>query len=119
MEQKSDVKFKVKADLALFEAIQKDGRLSEERISQETSIPATTVHYAMERIKQRNFFEIKAVPILERFSEIPTAIIGFSSVHPAKIRELEQKYANKPEVLQFFHSEKDVAGFPLDPGTRN
>jgi DNA-binding Lrp family transcriptional regulator len=101
-------KFKVKADLALFEAIQKDGRLSEEGIAKETGISSTTVHYAMERIKERNFFAVKAVPLLEKFSEIPMAVIGFANIHPLKINELKQKYAVKHEVMQFLHSEKDV-----------
>ena len=107
MDEKS-VKFKVKADLALFEAIQKDGRLSEEAIAQKTGIPATTVHYAMDRIRQRDFFEIRAVPMLERFSEIPMAVIGFTNVHPMKINELKNKYASKQEIMQFYHSEKDI-----------
>ena len=53
-----NAKFRVKADLALFEAIQEDGRLSEEKIAQKTATSATTVHYAMERIKKRDFFDI-------------------------------------------------------------
>jgi len=101
-------KFKVKADLALFEAIQKDGRLSEERISQETCIPSTTVHYALERIRNRGFFDIKAVPRLERFQEIPLAVIGFTNVHPEKVRELSQNYAAKSEVVHLFHDKKDI-----------
>jgi len=103
-----DQKFRVKADLALFEAIQHDGRLSEEAISQRTKIPATTVHYAMDRIRQRGFFQIKAVPRFENFPEVPMAVIGFSNIHPLKINELCQRYASKQEILQFFHSEKDL-----------
>jgi hypothetical protein len=57
-------KFRVKADLALFQAIQQDGRLSEQSIASRTRISPTTVHYAMKRIRQRDFFEIKAVPRL-------------------------------------------------------
>lgn len=111
-----NTKFKVKADLALFEAIQKDGRLSEEGVAKETGIPATTVHYAMERIRKRDFFEIRAVPMLEKFSEIPMAIIGFSNVHPAKINELKNKYASKQEIMQFFHSDKDILMLVTDTG---
>ncbi len=110
----NNVKFRVKADLALFEAIQKDGKLSEGRLAHETNIPSTTVHYAMERIKRRDFFQIKAVPRLEKFPEIPMAIIGFSSVHPAKVRRLEEEYAGKPELMQFMRSEKDVVLLVMD-----
>lgn len=107
-------KFRVKAELALFETLQKDGRLSEEKISKETGISATTVHYALDRIRARNFFKVVAVPKLEQFSEIPMAIIGFSNVHPAKIEELKEKYAKKPEVTQFFHGEKEAVIFLMD-----
>lgn len=107
-------KFRVMADLEIFKAIQKDGRLSEKAIAKQVNISPTTVHYAMQRLKKRDFFEIKAVPKLERFSEIPSAIIGFSNVHPVKIRELEEKCAGMPEVVQFFHSENDVEMFIMD-----
>ena len=105
--QKEGVKFKVKADLALFEAIQKNGRLSEEKIATKTNIPATTVHYAMKRIRQRDFFQIKAVPNMKKFQEIPLAVIGFSNVHPMKITKLTE-YADQAEIVQFIHSAKDV-----------
>ena len=107
-------KFRVKAELALFEALQKDGRLSEDKISKETGISATTVHYALDRIRARNFFKVVAVPKLEQFPEIPIAIIGFSNVHPVKIKELKEKYAKKPEVMLFFHGEKEVVLFLMD-----
>jgi DNA-binding Lrp family transcriptional regulator len=108
-------KFRVKADLALFEAIQHDGRLSEEAIAQKTKIPATTVHYAMDRIRQRDFFKIMAVPMLEKFSEIPMAVIGFSNAHPFRIKELVQKYSAKPEIVQLLHSERDVLLVVMEP----
>lgn len=109
-----NVKFRVKADLALFEAIEEDGKLSEGRLAYKTNIPPTTVHYAMERIRRRGFFQIRAVPKLERFPEIPMAIIGFSSVHPIKIQQLEDEYASKPEIIQFIHSERDMVLFAMD-----
>lgn len=111
---KEGAKFRVKADLALFEALQKDGRLSEEGIATHTKISATTVHYALERIRERKFFEIKAVPRLEKFSEIPMAIIGFSNVHPVKIKQLAERCAKKPEIVQCFHSEKEVMLLVMD-----
>ncbi len=114
---KGSTKFRVKADLALFQAIQQNGRLSEQSIASKTNIPSTTIHYAMKRIRQRDFFEIKAVPKLQRFQEIPMAVVGFSDVHPLKIQELRNQYANKPEVVQFFHSDKDVLLLVMDART--
>ncbi len=107
-------KFRVKSDLALFQAIQQDGRLSEQSIASRTRISPTTVHYAMKRIRQRDFFEIKAVPRFERFQEIPMAVIGFADVHPLKVRKLRDQYASRPEVVQFLHSDKDVVLFVMD-----
>ena len=114
--EKKDVKFRVKADLALFQAIQKDGRLSEAKIAKMANIPPTTVHYAMKRIKRRDFFEIKGVPRLEKFQEIPTAIIGFTNLDPARIEKLKEELADRHEVVQFFHSDKDVLLFVMDTG---
>ena len=105
---KADGKFRVKADLALFQAIQQDGRLSEQSIAHMTDMPSTTVHYAMQRIRQRDFFRIKAVPRLEKFREIPMAVMGFSHVHPLRIHNLRDRYIRTPEVIQFYHSERDV-----------
>jgi len=83
-------------------------------LQKKINIPATTVHYAMERIRKRKFFKIKAVPMLEKFREIPMAVIGFSDVHPVKIEELKEKFAKKEEVVQFIHSEKDVMFYVMD-----
>jgi DNA-binding Lrp family transcriptional regulator len=112
-ERKGD-KFRVRADLALFEAMEKDGRLSEAGFARKTHISPTTVHYAMQRIRERDFFKVKAVPRLERFQEIPLGIIGFVNVHPPKIHELKDKYGNAPEVLQFFHDDKDFVLFAME-----
>ena len=111
---KGSAKFKVKADLALFQAIQQDGRLSEQNIASRTKIPSTTVHYAMKRIRRRDFFQIKAVPRFEQFQEIPMAVMGFADVHPLKVQELREQYASRPEVVQFFHSDKDVLLLVMD-----
>jgi DNA-binding Lrp family transcriptional regulator len=101
-------KFKVKTELALYEEIQRNGRLSEESISQKIHIPATTVHYAMERIRDRDFFDIKAMPKLEKFSEIPLGVICFTNVHPAKVQEFKRRYCNMPEIVQFLHDDTDI-----------
>ena len=111
---KGSAKFKVKADLALFQAIQQDGRLSEQSIASRTNIPSTTIHYAMKRIRRRDFFQIKAVPKFEQFQEIPMAVVGFADVHPLKVQELRNHYARRPEVVQFFHSDKDILLLVMD-----
>lgn len=103
-----DTKFRVRAELALFQAIQRDGRLSEQSIAQQTDISATTVHYAMQRIRERGFFQIKAIPDLERFREIPMAIVGFSNVSHQNLRRFREKYSDRSEVLQFFHSQTEI-----------
>jgi DNA-binding Lrp family transcriptional regulator len=110
-------KFKVKTELALYEEIQRNGRLSEESISQRIHIPATTVHYAMERIRDRDFFDIKAMPKLEKFSEIPLGVICFTNVHPVKFQKFRQKFSNMPEIVQFLHDDTDVLLIVMESST--
>ena len=45
------------------------------------------------------------------------AVMGFTDVHPLKVRGLKDKYASRPEVVQFFHSDKDVLLFIMDART--
>jgi len=112
-----DRKFKVKSELALYEEIQRNGRLSEEGISQRIHIPATTVHYAMERIRDRDFFDIKAMPKLEKFSEIPLGVICFTNVHPVKVQKFRQRYSDMPEIAQFLHDDTDVLLVVMESST--
>ena len=102
------VKFRVKADLAVFEALQHDGKLSEEGLARETEISATTVHYSLDRMRKREFFDIRAVPRLERFGEVPVAVLGFSDVHPVKVEELVSRYGDREEIVQLLSSDKDI-----------
>jgi len=112
-------KFKVKSELALYEEIQRNGRLSEESISQRIHIPATTVHYAMERIRDRDFFDIKAMPKLEKFGEIPLSVICFTNVHPVKVQEFRQRYCDMPEIVQFLHDDTDVLLIVMESSTES
>ncbi len=112
---KGDVKFRVKVDLALFEAIQRDGKLSESEIARRTHISPTTVHYAMSRIKKRGFFKIKAVPCLERFPRIPKALIGFGGLSQDSVNALRAGYETNPRVMQFFYDSKSVILFVVGP----
>ena len=112
MEQKP---FKVMVDLIVFKALQQDGTLSFDRIAHRTGISPTTVQYAVERLKERDFYDIKAAPRLERFQDkIPMAIIGFSDAHPIAIDQLEQKYRNKSEALSMIRGEKEIVLFMMD-----
>ena len=109
-----DAKFRVRADLALFQAMQRDGRLSESSIALATNTSSTTIHYAMQRLRQRDFFHIKAVPKLEEFREIPMAIIGFANVNPARLMTLKQRSDDSAEILQFFHDERSLILFIME-----
>jgi len=110
-----DLKFKVKADLAIFEALQENGKLSEEKIAKKTKIPSTTVHYALERLRKRDFFEIVAVPKLDRFQEeVPMAVVGFNDVDPRVLERVKREYASMEETLMFLHGEKEVLMFLVD-----
>ena len=114
MEQDKDL-FKVKVDLIVFKALQQDGTLSFEKLAEKTKIHPTTVQYAVERLRKRDFYDIKAVPMLGRFQQkIPMAVIGFSDAHPIAIEQLEKNYKEKPEVLFLIRGEKEVILFMMD-----
>lgn len=110
--KKGDQKFKVKSDLAIFEALQEDGKLSEGKIAKKTKIPPTTVHYALERLKKRHFFDIAAIPKLSGFeNEIPMAVIGFNSVTPKRLERVKKEHGNRDTTLMFLYGEKEVVMF--------
>jgi len=107
--------FKVKVDLMVFKALQQDGTLSFEKLAEKTKIHPTTVQYAVERLRKRDFYDIKAVPRLGKFQQkIPMAIIGFSDAHPIAIEQLEKNYKEKPEALFLIRGEKEVILFMMD-----
>ena len=102
-------------DLMVFKALQQDGTLSLDKLAYKTGIPPTTVQYAVERLRSRDFYDIKAVPRLDRFQEkIPMAVIGFSDTHPIAIEQLERNYRSKPEVLFMIRGEKEIVLFMMD-----
>jgi len=114
-QKEGELKFKVKTDLAIFEALQENGKLSEKKIARKTKIPATTVHYALSRLKKRSFFDIVAVPQLKRFeNEIPMAVLGFNDVAPIRLEEVREEYSNKDTTLMFLHGTKEVLMFLVD-----
>ena len=115
-EQDKDIDlFKVKVDLIVFKALQQDGVLSFDRLADRTKIHPTTVQYAVERLRKRDFYDMKAAPRLEKFQQkIPMAVIGFSDAHPIAIEQLERKYMEKPEVLSMIRGEKEIILFMMD-----
>ena len=92
----------------------KYGKLSNEALSGKTEIPATTIQSIYSRIEERDFYDIKAVPKLKEFSDVPMAFIGFSDVHPVKLRNLKEKYLSREQFRAFIHSEKELLLFLMD-----
>ena len=101
-------KFKLKSELELFKVLQKHGGLSTEILSEKTGMPATTIRSIQSRIEEREFYDIKAVPKLEMFSEIPMAFIGFPEVHPVRLKHLKEKYLPKEQILGLVSNDKEV-----------
>jgi DNA-binding Lrp family transcriptional regulator len=99
--------FRVKSELAVFEVLQKQGKLSIDEISKITNIPSTTVQYALSRLKKRGFFSIHALPKWEVFRhKIPTLVIGFSGVSPIIIEEIKKHSIE--EIRLMVHGERDL-----------
>ena len=101
-------KFKLKSELELFKVLQKHGGLSTEILSEKTGMPATTIRSIQNRIAEREFYDIKAVPKLEMFSEVPMAFIGFPEVHPVRLKHLKEKYLPKEQILGLVSNDKEV-----------
>ena len=101
-------KFKLKSELELFKVLQKHGGVSTEILSEKTGMPATTIRSIQSRIEEREFYDIKAVPKLEMFSEIPMAFIGFQEVHPVRLKHLKEKYLPKEQILGLVSNDKEV-----------
>ena len=101
-------KFKLKSELELFKVLQKHGGLSTEILSEKTGMPATTIRSIQSRIEEREFYDIKAVPKLEMFSEIPMAFIGFPEVHPVRLKHLKEKSLSTEQILGLVSNDKEV-----------
>ena len=107
-------KFKLKSELELFKALQKFGKLSNEALSEKTGISATTIQSIFGRIEERDFYDIQAVPKLKEFPEMPMAFIGFSDVHPVRLRKLKEKSLSREQFRAFIHSDKELLLFLMD-----
>ena len=77
----------------MFQALQKNAKLSQQKLSKITGFPRTTIQYANERLQKRDFYDIKAIPKLEAFPELPTALLCFENLHPIKLKNLKKSYA--------------------------
>lgn len=107
-------KFHLKSELELFKALQKYGKLSNEILSKKTGIPATTIQSIYGRIEGRDFYSIKAIPKLEEFPEVPAAFIGFSDIHPVRLKQLQENYSKKEQVRVMILDNKEVFLFLMD-----
>ena len=73
-------KFKVKSELDVFKLLQKNGRLSSREMARETETSPTAIKSISKSMETRDFYEIRAVPRLEKFPEVPMAFIGFPDI---------------------------------------
>jgi len=97
-------KFRVKSDIAMFKILQEYGKLSERELAQKAGVSKNTARACLKRLLERDFFELRAVPKLERFSNHPMAILGFSELDNGKIDELEKHLNEKDHTIAFLHS---------------
>lgn len=114
MVHKDKRKFKLKSELELFKALQLFGKLSNEKLAKKIKIPPTTIQSIYNRLEKRKFYEIKAIPKLEQFTEIPMAFIGFSNLHPVKLKQLKEKSEGKEQIRALIYSEKEALLFLVD-----
>ena len=111
MRAKKEKKFKVKSDLILFEMLQKFGKISNRKLSKVAKLPTSTIEYAYNRLKKRDFYDIKAIPRLDLFPEVPMTILGFPDIDSNKLRKLRKKYLKRKQVRLFLYGQKQVVLF--------
>jgi len=104
----SSTKFTTKSELALFKALQNYGKLSSQLLAKKTKLLRSTIQYAYDRLKERDFFETKAIPKLERFPELPIALISFDNLHPIRLRKLQKIYLKKEEIRVFIINSEQI-----------
>jgi DNA-binding Lrp family transcriptional regulator len=102
------IKFTSQSDIELFKALQKFGKLSHKKLAKKTRMPKTTVQYAYDRLQERKFYDIKALPRLDQFPELPIAFLSFTNLHPIKLRTLKNIYSKKEEVRVLIINAKDI-----------
>lgn len=101
-------KFKVKSELDVFKLLQKNGRLSSRELARKTGTSPTAIKSVSKRMEARDFYQIRAVPRLEKFPEVPMAFIAFPDVHPVKLRQLKEQYSQRAEILGLVSNDKEV-----------
>jgi hypothetical protein len=92
------VKFKLKSELDVYKALQKYGKLSDRSLSKKTGISPTTIQTIYKRIRKRKFFDVKACPDIPQFSEIPIAFLGFTGIHPVRLKHLKESDTFKNQM---------------------
>lgn len=107
-------KFKVKSDLDMFSILQKNGRLSSQKLAEKAGMGSTAANVCLKRLIDRDFFEIRAVPKLEKFSEIPMAVIGFSELAKGKVDELEQNQKDAEGIVFFLNNKSECLILSVD-----
>jgi hypothetical protein len=108
------IKFSTQSDLELFKALQRLGKLSFKKLSKTTSMPKTTIQYAYRRIKEREFFKTKTLPILEKFPELPLALISFSYLNPLKLKILKDSFIKREEVRLLISNDSEIIMMLMD-----
>ena len=98
----------------LFKALQLFGKLSNEKLSDKTGIAGTTIQSIHTRLENRKFYAIKAVPKLELFPELPMAFIGFSNVHPVRLKQLKERSIDDERVRALIHDERELLLLLMD-----
>lgn len=91
-------KFRVKSELDLFRLLQNRGKLSDSAVAKHLGIGSTTANMAYQRLRERGFFDIHAVPRLDRFQETPMGLIAFADLSPVAASGLASAYRSSPFV---------------------
>ena len=104
-----EVKFKVQSELALFDALQRHGKLPVNELSKHANLARTASYHGKNRLIKRGIFDFHAIPRLNRFSEVPMMLLGFNKLtSPHLLREFALTYASSEQVRMLIYN-KDSA----------
>ena len=108
---KEGVKFRVQSELALFDVLQQHGKLSVSELSKRANLARTASYYGAKRLFDRGLFDFRAVPRLDKFSDVPQMLLGFSHLKKRAIQGFVTAAAEMESVRMLACGKESVVLF--------
>lgn len=106
-----EVKFRAASEVALFDVLQRYGKLPVDELSRRAKLARTTSYHGAKRLQSRGLFDYQAVPRLSQFSEVPMMVLGFGGIAASKLGPLVSTYGCYEPVRMLMHDKQSVFFF--------